>query len=86
MSGVSDVFLLMLGVDVVLGPLVTLVVFNTRKPRAELVRDLAVVVLVQLGESRLLAERMVERALQVEGAKAAAEVLVATALRLRGSV
>ena len=49
MSGVSDVFLLMLGVDVVLGPLVTLVVFNTRKPRAELVRDLAVVVLVQLG-------------------------------------
>ena len=46
----------------------------------------AVVVLVQLGESRALAERMVERALQVEGAKAAAEVLVATALRLRGSV
>ncbi|MCE2875698.1 MAG: helix-hairpin-helix domain-containing protein [Planctomycetaceae bacterium] len=46
----------------------------------------AVVVLVQLGESRVLAERMVERALQVEGAKAAAEVLVATALRLRGSV
>jgi hypothetical protein len=49
MSGVSDLFVLMLGVDVVLGPLVTLVVFNTRKPRAELVRDLAVVVLVQLG-------------------------------------
>jgi Holliday junction DNA helicase RuvA len=46
----------------------------------------AVVVLVQLGESRVLAERMVERALQVEGSKAAAEVLVATALRLRGSV
>ena len=46
----------------------------------------AVVVLVQLGESRVLAERMVERALQVEGPKAAAEVLVATALRLRGSV
>jgi hypothetical protein len=49
MSGVSDLFLLVLAVDVVLGPLVTLVVFNTRKPRAELVRDLAVVVLVQLG-------------------------------------
>ena len=49
MSGVSDLFVLILGVDVVLGPLVTLVVFNTRKPRAELVRDLAVVVLVQLG-------------------------------------
>ena len=49
MSGVSDLFVLILGVDVVLGPLVTLVAFNTRKPRAELVRDLAVVVLVQLG-------------------------------------
>ena len=49
MSGVSDLLVLMLAVDVVLGPLVTLVVFNTRKPRAELVRDLAVVVLVQLG-------------------------------------
>ena len=49
MSGVSDLLVLMLAVDVVLGPLVTLVVFNTRKLRAELVRDLAVVVLVQLG-------------------------------------
>ena len=49
MSGVSDLFLLVLAVDVVLGPLVTLVVFNTRKPRAELVRDLTLVVLVQLG-------------------------------------
>ena len=49
MSGVSDLFLLVLAVDVVLGPLVTLVVFNTRKPRAELVRDLALVVLLQLG-------------------------------------
>lgn len=49
MPGVSDLFVLMLGVDVgvVLGPLVTMVVFNTRKPRAELVRDLALVVLVQ---------------------------------------
>ncbi len=49
MSGVSDLVVLMLGVDVVLGPLVTLVVFNTRKPRAELVRDLGLVVLVQFG-------------------------------------
>ena len=46
----------------------------------------AVIVLVQLGEARPLAERLIERALQVEGAKAAAEVLVAAALRLRGSV
>jgi Holliday junction DNA helicase RuvA len=44
----------------------------------------AVIVLVQLGEARPIAERMIERALQVEGAKAAAEVLVAAALRLRG--
>ena len=43
-------------------------------------------VLVQLGEARPTAERLIERALQVEGAKAAAEVLVAAALRLRGSV
>lgn len=49
MSGVSDLFVLVLAVDVVLGPLVTLVVYNTRKPRAELVRDLTLVVLVQLG-------------------------------------
>jgi Holliday junction DNA helicase RuvA len=46
----------------------------------------AVIVLVQLGEARPTAERLIERALQVEGVKAAAEVLVAAALRLRGSV
>jgi len=46
----------------------------------------AVIVLVQLGEARPMAERLIERALQVEGTKAAAEVLVAAALRLRGSV
>ena len=46
----------------------------------------AVIVLVQLGEPRPTAERLVERALQVEGVKAAAEVLVAAALRMRGSV
>ncbi len=44
----------------------------------------AVVVLVQLGENRSIAEQLIERALQVEGSKAAAEVLVAAALRLRG--
>ena len=46
----------------------------------------AVIVLVQLGEPRPLAERLVERALQVEGGKAEAQVLVAAALRMRGSV
>ena len=39
---------LILLVDVVLGPLLTLVVFNPAKPRAELVRDLGVVALIQL--------------------------------------
>jgi Holliday junction DNA helicase RuvA len=46
----------------------------------------AVIVLVQLGEPRPTAERLVERALQVEGGKAEADVLVAAALRMRGSV
>lgn len=49
MSGVSDLFVLMLGVDVVLGPMVTLVVFKPTKPRAELLRDLTVVVMLQVG-------------------------------------
>jgi len=44
----------------------------------------AVVVLMQLGEPRATAERLIERALQLEGDKAAAEVLVAAALRMRG--
>lgn len=45
-SGVANIFLLLLGVDVVLGPLITLIVFNTKKK--ELQRDLMMVVLVQL--------------------------------------
>ena len=47
-SGGRELFLLVISVDVVLGPLLTLAVFNIRKPRAELVRDLAVVALLQL--------------------------------------
>ena len=35
-------------VDVILGPLMTLIIFNRAKPRRELVRDLTVVVLIQL--------------------------------------
>ncbi len=37
---------LLIGVDVVLGPLITLIIFDTRKP--ELKRDLAIIVAVQL--------------------------------------
>lgn len=48
-SGGADLFLLLVGVDVALGPLITFAVFDRRKPRAELVRDLGIVALLQLG-------------------------------------
>jgi hypothetical protein len=44
----THVVLVMVGVDVVLGPLITLIIANPRKPRRELARDIAMVVLVQL--------------------------------------
>lgn len=47
-SAGRELFLIVISVDVVLGPLLTLAVFNIRKPRAELVRDLAIVALLQL--------------------------------------
>lgn len=47
-SGGSELFLLVVAVDVVMGPLLTLAVFNTKKPRNELRRDLAVIGLLQL--------------------------------------
>ena len=45
-SGVYNVFLMLLLIDVVLGPLITLIVFNTAKK--ELRRDLAIVGCVQI--------------------------------------
>lgn len=45
-AGVTDIYLLLLGVDVVIGPVITLVVFNPAKK--ELKRDMAVVLLLQL--------------------------------------
>ena len=48
LSGVRELFFLVVSVDVVLGPLVTLAVFNRTKPRRELRRDLAIVVVLQL--------------------------------------
>jgi hypothetical protein len=48
-SGGADLFRIVLGVDVVLGPALTFVVFDRRKPRRELARDLGVVALLQLG-------------------------------------
>lgn len=48
-SGVSSIFLIMLGVDVVLGPCITLVIFSpNKKPIREIRRDLAIVLCVQI--------------------------------------
>lgn len=48
LSGGEELFLLVVGVDVVCGPLLTLVLFNPRKPPLELFRDLTLVGLIQL--------------------------------------
>ena len=48
LSGGRNLFLLLVGVDVVCGPLLTLVLFNPKKPRRELFTDMALVVLIQL--------------------------------------
>ncbi|MDP3701030.1 MAG: TfpX/TfpZ family type IV pilin accessory protein [Hylemonella sp.] len=47
-SGGRELFLIVITVDVILGPLITLAVFNRNKPRSELVRDLTLVGLIQL--------------------------------------
>jgi len=47
-SGGRELFLLLVSVDVVLGPLITLAIFDRRKPRGELIRDLSVVGVIQL--------------------------------------
>ena len=49
LSGGRELFLLVMGVDIVCGPLLTLVLFNPAKPKAELWRDMTLVVLIQLG-------------------------------------
>lgn len=48
LSGGRELFFLVVGVDIVCGPLLTLVLYTKTKPRAELVRDLGLVVLIQL--------------------------------------
>lgn len=47
-SGGRELFLLVITVDVIMGPLMTLAVFNTAKPRKELRLDLCVIGLLQL--------------------------------------
>lgn len=44
----AHVVVVMVGVDVVVGPLITLIIANARKPRRELARDIAIIVAVQL--------------------------------------
>jgi len=46
-AGGRQVLLIMLGVDVTLGPLITLIIFNTKKSRRALVFDLVVIGLLQ---------------------------------------
>ena len=48
MTGGRHLFWLVISVDVVCGPLLTLVLFSPTKPRAELARDLALIVAIQL--------------------------------------
>lgn len=49
LSGGSRLFLILVAVDVVCGPLLTLVLFSPKKPRREIFTDMALVVLIQLG-------------------------------------
>lgn len=48
MMGGMRLFMLVVGCDLVLGPLISLVIFNPRKRRSELLTDYAVVVAIQL--------------------------------------
>ena len=48
LAGGRDLFLLIVMVDVVCGPLLTMVLYNPKKPRWELFVDLGLVVLIQL--------------------------------------
>lgn len=47
-SGGRELFVLMVTVDIIMGPMITLAIFDVRKPWTELRRDLLIVVLMQL--------------------------------------
>lgn len=49
LTDVTHVVFVMVCVDVVLGPTLTLIIANKNKPRRELVRDIGIIVAVQLG-------------------------------------
>jgi hypothetical protein len=48
LAGGTELFFLIMGVDIVCGPLLTLVLFNPAKPKRELLLDLSLVVVLQL--------------------------------------
>jgi hypothetical protein len=48
MTGATTIALMMLGFDVILGPMLTLLIANPVKPRRELVRDIGIIVGVQI--------------------------------------
>lgn len=48
LAGAAHIAALLVGVDVALGPLMTLVIANPAKPRRELARDIGIIVAVQL--------------------------------------
>jgi hypothetical protein len=48
LSGGTELFLLVVGVDWALGPLITFVIFDRRKPARELRRDVAMVIALQV--------------------------------------
>jgi len=47
-SGGESLLFLLMTVDIVMGPLITLAIFNLKKPRTELRRDIAIIVVLQL--------------------------------------
>lgn len=48
LAGGKDLFYLIVSVDVVCGPLLTMILFSPLKPRTELIRDLSLVGLIQI--------------------------------------
>ncbi len=48
LAGGTELFFLIMGVDIVCGPLLTFVLFNPAKPKRELLMDLSLVVVLQL--------------------------------------
>jgi hypothetical protein len=48
LAGALSISLMLMGVDVVLGPLLTFLVASPRKPRRELARDIGIIVAIQL--------------------------------------